>query len=350
MPSGLSNDELDVAFKLRQKGVAASVATAAVVFATREHARPERELRDILRQYQGLEDPPAVDSALAGLKIRHWVAESESYGQVLLHQAPNLRTLLASFIGEPEAEEHLSKLRQEFESRVCVLGSMNDEYVYASYLDLLSRAQREIILPMLATSPNLSSVPIIQDRARKGVKVRILLGSPEVVAELRGGPMKHMASDAIQGWARHAKGIRNIQVRIAHRADDILTATCMVIDKTLLRFDIYDPHRERSLQGTMIEVTSLEGFDLNLIHLFLNAFDLAWRRASPTGKIKRFFWRIRQHGYWIPVGIFIIVSILARDSPVPLAIASSAAGSFLVAALISDWAGLRGFVRRIVVD
>lgn len=164
----LDRTESDYAHQLIRAGLSREAATLAVVLATREHARPEPELIDILAQYPGLEDAATARSALRELRAISWVTETNSYGQVLTHQAPKLRELIATRIGDDQVVDRLAQLRSGLEGKIRIVGPMNDEVVYSSYIELLSSAQSEIFLPMLATSAQLSSVPVIRERAEAG--------------------------------------------------------------------------------------------------------------------------------------------------------------------------------------
>lgn len=70
----LSADEIDLADKLHLTGLSRPAAVLAVVMATRDHARPEDEMVEIVRQYPSLENsgnarpscPRPSDKGVAG--------------------------------------------------------------------------------------------------------------------------------------------------------------------------------------------------------------------------------------------------------------------------------------------
>jgi predicted transcriptional regulator len=281
MSAALSHHELRIVAELQRTGLSLPVATLAVVMAIREHARPAPELTDIVRQYQHLENRATAEEAIGELRRLGWLVESESYGLMLVHQAPDLVDKLADRLRQPELSVALRELRSTFERNVSVIGPMKDKEVYQTFLEILRGAQSEICLPMLATSPNMVVVQILQERARQGVRIRILLGSPKLVAKLRGETMTRVALDAIHGWTQNASGISNIRLRISNSAEDMEIATCMSVDSRLLRFDIYDSLTQRSLQGIMIQVESPTGMELNLIKLFRRRFEESWTSAKP---------------------------------------------------------------------
>lgn len=347
MSASLTRHEIEIVAALRNSGISLPAATLAVVMITREHARPESELADIIRQYQNLEDRHTAEQAIAELKRIGWLAESESYGQYLVHQAPDLRDKLAEKLQDSSLPQRLSEMRSTLEENVRIVGPMKERYVYESFLDLLREAQREICLPMLATSPRLSSVPILQERARRGVHLRVLLGSPEVVAKLRGEPMRAMARDAISGWLENARGIPSMEIRIAHFAEDMLIATCMTIDSCVLRFDIYDPLNQRSLEGVMLHVESPSGLTLNMVSLFQQFFDGAWRRAEHTGRFGKLkWWFSTGWQWWLFLGFSALAIVFYPD--VWSGIFGSAAATFLVNALVTSGPKIRSLIRDLL--
>lgn len=300
MTAQMTPTEMQVAQRLHHAGLPRPAATLAVAMVTREHSRPENELIHIVRQYQWLESPQEARDAVADLKRREWLVERSSYGTMLLQQHAYLRKKIADFLGDDSVKELLKSIRSTVDPYVSIIGSMSDDFVYTSYLDLLASAGSEICLPMLSTSPQLGSADVLKQRAKSGVHVRILLGSPTVVATLRGNGMKKTAEDAIRGWSEHAKGVPNIEVRVAHEVTDTYIATCLLIDGRTLRFDVYDPHKQRSLQGTLVQFDATAGLDLNICRIFASYFNEAWDRARPVGLFSSVWWWIKRYwNFWV---------------------------------------------------
>lgn len=343
MATSLSQGELDIVASLRAKGMPSSQATLAVIMVTREHARPQPELMDIIRQYPNLEEVNDAEAAVSELKRLGWLVEKESYGKYLIQQATELRVRIAEKLAEPNVAERLLDLRRTLESTIRILGSMNDGSVYDSYRGLLQQAQREIMLPMLATSPKLSSVPILQERARKGVRILALLGSPKVVARIRGETAARIAREAISGWKENARGISNFKVRVSHHVEDTYIASWMLIDGKVLRIDIYDPIRQRSLEGFMVEVTSSVGQDLNIVVVFREYFWRAWGRAQPVEWRDRIWWWIRKAWQWLACLMFLALTYIFRSTFL-VGVFGSAAASFMISGLVSSWSSITSFL------
>ena len=345
--AALSGRELEIATNLHHTGLSRSAATLAVVMAVREHARPASELVDIVRQYQGLEERPVAEEAVRELLGIHWIMESESYGVRLTHMSPDLCDRIASRVGTPDLSRQLYEMRSYLLPGVKILGTMNDQNVYQTYLECIRGAQSEICLPMLATSPNLSSVPLLQERASKGVKVRILLGSSKLTGRLRGATMVGTSEESIQGWIRNAENHPQIRIRTSDSSDDMQTATCMLVDGRILRFDVYDLSHQRSLEGVMMEIESPGSLDLNIVKMFRIHFDRAWTNAKPATGLGEYLWYLQQGWRWYCLIIFIGLMLLAfRAGKTNLAgIFSSVSATFLVNAFASSFESIRSFFR-----
>ncbi len=346
MSAALVPEELDIIERLAKAGIRRTTATLAVAMVTREHARPEAELVDIVRQYQGLEQRENAVAAISTLKATGWLVETEAYGSTLLRQAPDLRRQIATKLGDESVEQVLGRLRSANDPVVSIVGSMTDDHAYSSYLERLRRAHREICLTMLATTSKLQAADIIRERADAGIKVRLLLASTDIVCKLRGNSMATTSVDSIAGWKNHAKHSSNIEVRISLDPSDMRLASCALIDGDVLRLDVYDPKTQRSLQGTLIEVTSGEGRQLNVVSIFQDAFDDAWSRATPSTTLAR-LWRIFCDNWqWWFFVLFGIGAFATASNLVVTAILGSASASFLSNALVVSWPKLTTVIWR----
>ena len=342
------NQELDIVNALQKTGLTLPQATLTVVMAVREHARPVPELVDIVRQYQNLETPQLAAQAIRELEKMNWLVESDSYGVRLLHIAPDLRDKIAARLNDPELSRRLSEMRSYLLPNMTIAGAMNDVSVYQTYLDIIRGAQEEICLPMLATSPNLTSVPLLQERASKGVKVRILLGSPKLTGKLRGATMVGASNDAVHGWIRNAENHPKMHVRVSDSAEAMQIASCMLVDSRLLRFDVYDPWNQRSLEGIMVEIKSPPTLDLNIIRIFRSHFELGWRDAKFPSAFGTMYSYLRRWWQWYFFGIFTLLGFLAFKTARSnwAEISFSAAGSFLFSAIVSSFEWIRSIVGR----
>jgi hypothetical protein len=249
---------------------------------------------EIVRQYSGLEVIADARRAVQQLLSKGWLERSDSYGTTLVHQAPKLRDLIATELGDQSIAGQLSAMRANLEPYVKVLGPMNDQNVYLTFMELLRGAQQEICLPMLATTPYDDTVSILQERADAGVRVRILLAVPALVAQLRGETMRQRAKERIPRWAEYFQDRKTVSIRLCRSAEDMELATCVSVDRSVVRLDIYDPYQQRSLEGVMIEVTAPHGINPNLIRVFQRLFDEAWNRSIALGRFTYLAWFVRR--------------------------------------------------------
>jgi hypothetical protein len=296
LPTSLEAEENALVTRLARTGLSRGAATLAVVLVTRQHARPERELLDIVLQYPSLENLATAEAALRELRTLGWVINRDTESALLTEQVPDLRGKIADRLSDPPVADQLAALlRSNLDPMAArVVGPMNDESVYSSYLELLRSAQDDICLPMLVTSTRLASVEILQERARAGVRVRILVGTPRIVASVRGETMRATAEQRIKEWTRNFSDLPSAEVRISHKLEDMWLGSSMAIDGKIVRLDVYDPERQRSLQGIMLEVADPRGLNLNVVRIFVGLFEQAWYRARPTNWAGRMLWRWRQ--------------------------------------------------------
>jgi hypothetical protein len=293
--TSLEPEENAVITRLTYSGLSRGAATLAVVMVTRQHARPEKELLDIVLQYPGLENPAIAEGALRELRGLGWVLNRETENATLTRQVSDLTGRIGDRLNDPLVAERLSALGPNLDPAAArVVGPMNDERVYSSYLELLRSAQSQIFLPMLVTSTRLNSVEILQERAKAGVRVKILVGAPNIVAAVRGETTRAMAEQRIREWRRIFSDLPSAEVRVSYAMEDMWLASSMMIDDRILRLDVYDPERQRSLQGIMLELVDPRGLDLNVVRIFVELFNQAWRRARPMTLPGRLRWRGRR--------------------------------------------------------
>jgi hypothetical protein len=277
-----------------------AAATLAIVMLSRRYARPKEELIHLLRRYPALEDVKATDTAMRELFARGWLQEAAESELSMVRATPRLESGIRGAVTKGELAASLSSLRPQPHHRLAVVGALTDDHVYHSLLRELEEAQREILLWMLATSPQISAVPVLQDRARAGVKVRLLLGSEQAVASLRGGSSAAMARTAIEGWKANTKGFEHMDLRLSDAPEDAYLAGSMLIDDTLLRIDVYDPLHERGMDGVMLEARSPTTLDLNLVWLYRESFEAAWNRGLRPSRWGRFTRRLqRPWRFWL---------------------------------------------------
>lgn len=349
MHSTLTQGELALVQGLENKGMVRHAAILGVVMLTREHPRPYVELIDILGQYSGLDNPNIAREAIDILKNEDWLVDQKFGSVFFVKKAVDFRRKVAIKLGVLETELTARSVEQQPKANVSILGDMSDRTIYTSYLELLRSAQSEILLPMLATTSKLQSVSILQDRAACGVEIRILLGSASLVNRLRGASMRQRSVIYVKEWENHFRKYRSVKIRIVTKLEHSLLATSMLIDSRLLRFDVYDPEIQRSLDGTMIQIESPPGVNPNITRLFALAFEEAWRAARPVGSYSRFLvWLMAEAWQWWLFAIFLVLTGISAKSQKHGYLSSvfgSVAATFAVNGLVASWPRIRKFLR-----
>ncbi|WP_367127930.1 hypothetical protein [Saccharothrix sp. HUAS TT1] len=328
----LSAREIALAERLISAGLDQPQAVLAVAMCTRGHARPEREVVDLVRQYPGLSTPGVAEAALAALRRRGWVVEREVKDTMVLCSAsPDLPVQSAEFVGDPAFAEAMRQSRSVNQPEVRILGHMHDPGVYETFGPRIRTATHEILLPMINTTPNLAQVADLQSVARSGVSVRVLLAAPKLAARIRGNVSLAESKGRIEGWVRNSDGYDNFEVRVTNRASDLWAASSMYLDGRLLRFDVFDPVSQRTTQGVMVEVVA-DGVT-NLALIFKAMFDEAWQRSRRPGFTGALTAITRV--IWLPVIAalaFGVALLLASPSSVPVAFTGG-----VLAGLISNY-------------
>jgi hypothetical protein len=302
---------------------------------------------DIVLQYPGLENRVSAEAALRELRALEWVINRDSESLTLTTQSPELRELIGKHLQDPAVPGQLAALRAKLHPNAAhVLGPMTDGPVYSTYLELLRSAQDEICLPMLVTTSQLASVEILRERAIAGVRVKILVGAPSVVAVMRGETMRPRAEQRIKEWVRNLGDLPTVEIRVSHDIEDMGLGSCMAIDGRTVRIDVYDPIRQRSLQGIMIELVNPQGLDLNLVRIFLELFRAAWDRARPVTWLGRVLWRLRATWKWWIGLLFAVLAFIPTGFQGWIELTAGIAAAFLSTAIIEYVAAARTRRRR----
>ena len=255
---------------------------------------------ETLRAYVGLEDYDTVSRAISSLSDVGWLHEYEDYGARILSPHPELREKISNYVDDPEISQTLIKLRQLNDPSVKIVGPLSDARPYTSYLNLLSSSEFSINYLGIATAAEgHDQTPILVDRAKSGVVVRVLLAAPKLAAEMRGTSVRALAEERVRDWRRLSRTVKNLHVRVTTRKDDMALAASCSIDKRILRLVVYENFGERSKQGVVIEFSRGPRSKLNVVHKFDAEYNNAWKRATPVGFLPGVLQKIRS--FWTPI-------------------------------------------------
>lgn len=304
----LTSEEVHLARTLISAGLKDADAYAAIAMYTRAHSRPEEEIIDIMSLYAGLSGHNTAQKALAELRRKNWIIESSPHQSSKVHLVAHsdFPKIVAEFLNDPKFEYEVQRARRGNAPKIEIIGQMNDPIVYQTFGPKINEATNEILLPMINTTPNLAQVQELQNAARNGVKVKILLATPKLVGLIRGNAAKSIAKQKIDGWIKHAKGIDNFQVKITGRASDLWLASSALIDGRTVRLDIYDPISQRSTQGIMLEIIS--DSESNIALVFKKLFNESWNGAHEPGCYGKILQLLQSSAIPILLGIIILTT------------------------------------------
>jgi hypothetical protein len=328
----LSPAEQDVISTLTRRGMAVIDATTLVLMVARSLARSRAQLVDVvLTGYPGLEDGGETDAAVGRLLTEGWLVEWPTAGVILCTAAPEVVGRISEYTDDPSIGERLMEARARLDPSVRLLGLINSDEKRVAFVGALRFAQREVRLPFLATPATIEPVGDLESRARQGVRLRILLASPDVVATLRGESQRQRGHDSVEGWTALARNWPNTEVRVAQKPVDMLMAASCSFDESRAQLAVYDIWKQRSQESTVLEVHR-SGFSPNLITLFNEQFDAAWHRSRPTGRTQRALWWVNRLGWEI---VLLVSATLTALFFVSVPVLGNIAGGVAATALVT---------------
>jgi hypothetical protein len=330
-----SREESDVISALVAKGMPPANATVATIMATRTAGRARPQLVDfVLTGYSGLEDRDVTMSAVQQLLASGWLTEDEGNGDPRCHASLNIFSLMEEYVGDPELIGRVAALRAAQSPQVDLIGPIYDDTVSLRFAAAIAGARSVIRLPLLA--------PNLEERARRGVRLQILLASPDVVADLRGESQRSRAEDSIAGWSSRTREWPHTDVRIMRDIADAVLAASSSFDEGRAFLVVYDIRRQRSQQSTVLDV-SQPGCVPNLVEVYNRSFADAWRRARPVRGSRLIVWWLDRMTWQIALAASVVVASTSSNATV-----SNVAAGIACTALLTLSVRLRSAVARVV--
>lgn len=303
MSERFSDYELDLVSQLSRTGLDRPTSTAAVAVATRAYSRPRDDLVATLTAYPELDERITCEQAVDNLTDIGFLELVNVDGTDIIETNKDIRKLIQERVGKPGTAKKILSFTRTNDHYVSIIGPLRDSVAYTSYLSLLATAKDQILMPHIMTDPqSLGSIDILKERAAAGVDVRILGASASLAQKLRGSSRGAESDARIQRWKEISKAEENIEYRITESPDDLIFASSILIDRSLLRLIIHDPYFERSKEGLVVQFSSGDARHLNIISAFESRFHEAWRDGRRPSILGYLFWLIRN--YWqISLGV-----------------------------------------------
>lgn len=311
-----SQAQKDIISKLQQAGLYKRERTCLlVIMSTNNYVRTDDDLATILSEYPGI-------TSKSNLKREIHRCEKEGYLKKKIVDSGVKKTIyylqdedgFQKFLRElpPDIQESIKLCRMSYKKTECVTvlgllsGGGKDGYINSSFHLHLKEAQHEILLPMLNTAPNDIVINVLKERAQSGVKIKILLPDYNKVVK----KIRNAKEDTSKGWIQKLQGIKNIEIRIYHHIEDSSIYSSVVIDRKLCRICVFDSKKEKSSNGTLIEVEK-SGYNLNLIDMMIDRFNDIWLRSHPINESK-LIWALKEKNTWLCIFLFIAIVVFFK--------------------------------------
>lgn len=279
----------DLKRELRKSGLTASAVGAITHLLVQPMDRPEDELSIFLLRFR---DPDLSSGAVCKAALQELTREGllrvdEKPGGLIYLRTPHdvVKNLATRCEVSPERIEGLvSAAKRNLGWQIELIPHGGTSIGFTSWISALEHAKDKIDIWVTASSYD-SLIPIIQRKTDQGVIVRIMTGDPAVVARLRGRSEREHALNAIEKWRSLAKITSgNIEVRAIRRMADLGLAGSSLIDEKVLRITVFSPSHERGSDGKLLAITAESAAQSpNLINLYSERFEIAWRRARRFG-------------------------------------------------------------------
>ena len=294
--------DLRAAWKELDGYLPAAAAKVLIRLATAPVVRPKRELVDHLARYPEMANEN-VAGAVDELEARRLLTSAETGPISVLSLTSDWQRQLCEEYGWPDMNRRslarrIGKLKPPRSWSLKDLGPVvASSQQYPSWIEAIHSAHQEVVVwTMSSAYPEV--VQACQERASRGVSVRILLGAAAAVQELRGPEEAGRATRSLRLWLEAAKQNNSMEVRTVHHTIDLNGAGSTLIDGKIMRLTVYDYKREAGSQGSMIEVRAQDrAHAVNLISAYGGMLDVAWGRARQ--EIPAPFRSPRRLGKWI---------------------------------------------------
>lgn len=146
---------------------------------------------------------------------------------------------------------------------------------YTEMLEIIRYARSSVDYAVLTTEPYPATVRALETAAKNGVSIRILVASEKITREYKA------QGSVLDLWRRKFSNFNNVQIKVSE--DGTMAELCSSVKVDgVLRFDVYDHHRTRSLDGYLIEIRNNNGEDINLIHWYEEKFNKIWNNAYSS--------------------------------------------------------------------
>lgn len=264
-----------------QTGISREEATVTIYLYFNRLAKPVGELKSIIAAIDSkLLSRETVGECLQWMKEKGLAIETldKNLNMHYIEITNDFESVLETLTGISNLSNDLKQAYDRGTRKICVnpkgvVGSIRENYI--EMLDIIQHAQKTVNYAILSTDPYCDTVRVLKDAADKGVNVRILVASEKIARAYK----KKGSVEVL--WRKEFENYRNIQIRVFE--DDTVTELCSSVQvDNILRLDIYDSKRVRSLDGYLLEIRNDWNENINLFRWYTEKFDKAWENAYDS--------------------------------------------------------------------
>ena len=263
-----------------------------VVITTYPYERPADDLIRILSNYPLLDNKDKLLEAMDKLLTKKWLLIKRQVNIEVCCPCDNIHELIAKDLNNDDIGNRLFKLKKRHQAdNLCAIffGLVSGNSSYSTMIGRLKTAQNEICLPILNMPAYCNTIDALKERASNNVSVKLLIADDKIVKKIKNNQSGSTAGE----WGNALKGIPNVEIRIYDKIEYAKLASSVIIDSNLLRLVAYDPIRQRSTNGTLVEFY-YPGHKLNVVEIFSAYFYEAWNNSykATSGEISK--WSVRK--------------------------------------------------------
>lgn len=250
------------------------VSAILVLMYARESCMARQSLVAFLSNYPYLDDRQCVSDSLDTLLRKNYIVQEKDSTSGFYKVRINDNIIQMLKISYGEIANLLEKSREKLEC-VRTFGKTNSSNNASLFYQRMQQAQCEICIVYIATEPYISTVSVLKSiLINANIKIRLLIADDEICRKLRG------VDSPVQKWHDEFKEFKNFELRVYSSLEGTEIATSTLVDQKVLRMAVFDTMKQRTADGNMIEIVNMNGYEMNLIHMYCEKFNRVWEEAD----------------------------------------------------------------------
>jgi len=250
------------------------VSAILVLMYARESCMARQSLVAFLSNYPYLDDRQCVSDSLDALLEKKYIVKEKDATSGFYKIKINNDIIQMIQMSYGNIASLLESCREKLEY-VKTFGKTNSNNNSSLFYQRMQQAQSEINIVYIATEPYISTVSVLKSiLTNANIKIKLLIADDRICRELRG------VDSPAQKWYDEFKEFKNFEIRVYSSLEGAEIATSTLVDKKVLRMTVFDTMKQRTADGNMLEIINMQGYEMNLIHIYCEKFDRIWKEAD----------------------------------------------------------------------